>query len=323
MKGNENGFAGALFFSLVGIGTLLKVDDIIAGATAAAIFALLAAICLRISLTGIAAAEEKRYQQNSIHLSQLAQQISDGFVVTSSVMQNFSDTANILHESLHDIRAGLQEFSNFPDFSDTREAFGAILEGVEDNTGRTIFALKEINDKIAATSEVMAKLPETLNENFAKLNAAVEENKIEPALKNLTIKEDMEKICATMTELLEKANEPDDFQKSAEEIQKEIAALSKIIVETAEKSRAVSDSSLQLEKVVREAATTFKEISEQLALNSEGLGEMFDDMSKDFKKLNDKLDTHNNLTEATLEQYLNLTEQDFAILKSITEKIHG
>ena len=50
MNGSENGYAGALFFALISLGAVLKIEDLVTGCAICAGGALLAAISLRRAL---------------------------------------------------------------------------------------------------------------------------------------------------------------------------------------------------------------------------------------------------------------------------------
>ena len=70
MNGNENAFAGAMFFALMSLGAVLKIDDIMIGGAIGAGCALLATIFLRLALNKSAQASEEDHQRMEISSEQ-------------------------------------------------------------------------------------------------------------------------------------------------------------------------------------------------------------------------------------------------------------
>ena len=352
LNGSENGFAGALFFSLVSIGALLKVDDII-GWGIGAFSALAAAICLRKALAQAADAAEDDHQRIEIQFQQLRNKVGESSSHTASAMSSIGETSDTLREDLQGIRSRMATLDNLSQIAETSGAMGAALQRIEDNTSEFNSSLKkilegfdaqknssqELAEKIEKITEknsaAVEKLSESVGEDLKKISAACEEkkNSVQTGIKLMQVvgqmikapafAKDLEQISVAMDALTIKLEILDEIKTSAENIQTGIADLTKINGAVAVQNKNMAEASAKVETAVLESSTEFKEVSSKLDSSSENLSVMFDDMRKDLNKLTTKLDAYNGLTKATLEQYTNLTEQDVRILEKISERVNG
>lgn len=308
MNGSANGFAGALFFSLVAVGIVLSLEGILSWIIG--IFsAMFAAVSLRKALVQMAEAAEEDHQRIEIQFQQLRRAVGDSSSSNSLAMDSISEISGTVQENLHGMRSRLATLDNLQTIAETNAAMGSVLKNIEDNTKSTKKFFAELGEKIEKSFLIMTKI----SENMEKISAAGEANKIALAtnvkllqalgqiLKNPSFAKEVEKIS-------EKINLLDEIQKNLSESGESITALVKISAE-------MSQNNSKLEN--------FGIVSEKIVSSTENLTEMFNEVKKEISELTKKIEAYNGLTKATLDQYSNLTEQDVRILEKIAEKVNG
>lgn len=329
MNGSANGFAGALFFSLVSIGVILAVGDII-GWGIGAVSAIFAAVSLRSAFVQAAEAAEEDHQRIEIQFQQLRQKVGENSSSGSMAMlhQSISEISETIQDNLHGMRTRLAELDNLQIIAETNAAIGAALKNIEDNTKLTEKSLQEVSKKIAETSGEIQKVSKNLTKNLETLCTLGENNKsalqtgiklmqvFGQILKNPAFAKDLEKISESTEKIIEKTDLLGDVNKNLSDSKEEVSALVKILEEISEKN-------LNLENSTVEAAKKFSEVGEKIISTNESLTEMLDGMRKEVSALTKKIEAYNGLTKATLDQYSNLTEQDIRVLEKIAEKVNG
>ncbi len=341
MNGSENGFAGALFFSLVSLGAILKIDDII-GLIVAVISAVAAATFLRRALTNAADAAEEDHQRIEIQFQQLRQKINEGYGTTAEAMSAVTETSNLLQENLQGIRSRLATLDNLSALSETIAAIGASIKSIEDSSASTEINVRRLGEKFSDVANSVEKNSETMNElsksfsaDFQKLQEIGEENKsslqtsvkllgvVGQLLKVPAFAKDFEKISDSIDELGNKLQVIEELKKSFDAAQEETSELVRIAGEISSQNLSVVEATTNLENATLDSADNFKEVGKKIVSGTENLTAMFDDVRKELSTLTKKLDAYNGLTRATLEQYSNLTEQDVRILEKISERINA
>ena len=329
MNGSANGFAGALFFSLVSIGVILAVGDII-GWGIGAVSAIFAAVSLRSAFIQAAESAEEDHQRLEIQFQQLRQKVGENSSSGSMAMlhQSISEISETIQDNLHGMRTRLAELDNLQIIAETNAAIGAALKNIEDNTKLTEKSLQEVSKKIAETSGEIQKVSKNLTKNLETLCTLGENNKsalqtgiklmqvFGQILKNPAFAKDLEKISESTEKIIEKTDLLGDVNKNLSDSKEEVSALVKILEEISEKN-------LNLENSTVEAAKKFSEVGEKIISTNESLTEMLDGMRKEVSALTKKIEAYNGLTKATLDQYSNLTEQDIRVLEKIAEKVNG
>ena len=329
MNGSANGFAGALFFSLVAIGVILATGDII-GWGIGAVSALFAAISLRSAFIQSAEAAEEDHQRIEIQFQQLRQKVGENSSSNSSMamVQSMTEISETVQDNLHGMRSRLSALDNLQVIAETNSAIGAALKNIEDNTKLTEKSLQKVAAKIEETSGEVQKVSKSLAKNLETLCSLGENNKATlqtgiklmqvfgQILKNHAFAKELEKISASTEKIIEKTNLLDDVNQNLSDSKTEISALIKILEEISEKNLSVENSTV-------EAAEKFSEVGEKIISTNENLTEMLDGMRKEVSALTKKIEAYNGLTKATLDQYSNLTEQDIRVLEKIAEKING
>ena len=342
MNGSENGFAGSLFFALVSIGALLKVDDIV-GWIIGAISALAAAICLRKALSQSADGIEENHQRIEIQFQQLRNKVGESASLTASAMSSIGDASDTLKADLQGIRSRMAELDNLPQIAETSGAMGAVLQRIEDNTGEVNASMKKILESFEEQKNFSQGLAEKIEKNLAEnIGADIKKlceisdetkNSIQTGVKLMQVvgqmvktpafAKDIEQISVAMDALTIKLEILDEMKAQVENIQNGLNELSKLNGAVAVQNKNVAEAAMKVENAVTESSVAFKEVSEKLDSSSQNLSVLFDDMRKDLTKLTTKLDAYNGLTKATLEQYATLTEKDVRILEKISERVNG
>ena len=111
MNGSENCYAGALFFALISLGAILKVDDVF-GWLIGAGCALLAAISLRRAMVKAAQAVEEDHQRMEIQFQQLRSKVIETSEANITAMNSVNDAAKLIQENMEVIRVRLAELDN-------------------------------------------------------------------------------------------------------------------------------------------------------------------------------------------------------------------
>lgn len=308
MNGSANGFAGALFFSLVAVGMILAVEGVI-GWVVGAFSAIFAAVNLRRALIQSAEAAEEDHQRLEIQFQQLRRTVGESSSSNSFAMDSISEISGTVQENLHGMRSRLAALDNLQTIAETNSAMGAVLKNIEDNTKPNEKIFLELGEKMEKNFAILTKL----SDNIEKICAIEETSKtalttnvkllqaLGQILKNPSFAKEIEKIS-------EKINSLDEMQKILSDTQEKLSALVTISID-------MSENNSKLEN--------FGEVSEKIISTAENLTEMFGDVKKEISELTKKIEAYNGLTKATLEQYSNLTEQDVRILERIAEKVNG
>ena len=257
MNGSENGYAGALFFALVSLGAIFKVDDVIGlfvGATAA----LFAAISLRRALVQAAQAAEEDHQRIEIQLQQLRSKVSETSSVNVQAMTSVGEAAQLLQENLEVIRVRLAELDNLTDLTGHADTIRQTLAALEEDSIALNTSLEKIfavvsQEKGSDTSDLVAQSFIALTDEIKRINdnAAFNKNSLETALKllqfiaqeikNPAYVKELEKINSsvetlaarteTLTICTETLSARADFDEYFDELKNSVAAVEKNLAE--------------------------------------------------------------------------------------------
>ena len=341
MNGSENGFAGALFFSLIAVGAILKIDDV-AGLAVAVVSAMAAATCLRRALVKAADAAEEDHQRIEIQFQQLRQKINEGYSTTAEAMSAITETSNTLQENLQGIRSRLAALDNLNALAETVSAVGASVKSIEDSSASTEINIRRLGEKFSdvanateKNSQTVGELSKTFSTELQKIHSLGEENKsslqtatkllgvVGQLLKNPSFVKNFETLQNSVEELGNKLQTVDELKNSFDATQEKISELVRLVEEITNQNQSVVDATSSLEKATLDSADNFREVGKQIVTGTENLTTMFDDVRHELSSLTKKLDAYNGLTRATLEQYSNLTEQDVRLLEKISERINA
>ena len=194
MNGSENGYAGALFFALMSLGALIKLDDII-GLIVGAVCAILSAISLRLAVIKSAQAVEEDHQRIEIQFQQLRSKVNEASAVNAEAMNSVNDAAQLVKENLQVIRVRLAELDNLTQIAEDSQLLRSTLANFGENSS-------------AINSELEKKF-EQLNEietaNKASLQTILKlVQLVAQLIKNQTYSKDLEKINSSLVRLAEK-----------------------------------------------------------------------------------------------------------------------
>ena len=191
MNGSENCYAGALFFALISLGAILKVDDVF-GWLIGAGCALLAAISLRRAMVKAAQAVEEDHQRMEIQFQQLRSKVIETSEANITAMNSVNDAAKLIQENMEVIRVRLAELDNLTQLTD---------------------CAKDIQTSAASLEENSSALNMTLEREFETINTLAEMNKnslqsilkilqlIRQIMENPAYVKDLEKINASFAKL--------------------------------------------------------------------------------------------------------------------------
>ncbi len=343
MNGTENGYAGALFFSLVSLGALLKIDEVL-GWGIGAFAALLAAICLKKAINSAAMAAEEDHQRIEIQFNQLRAKVGESSSSNSSAMNSLGEASETVKENLQGIRSRLAELDALPQIAETSEKLVALLKNFETDSQSTAANLKTISE----AAQIQAESSREISENVAKvsntvetligemkmLNETSESSKatLQTGLKLLQVvgqmvksppfAEDIKQLCASVDAMIVKV-------EMIEDIKDDFAGLVKNTGEITLQNKSVTDATLKLEESVRNitervdsGTAGLSEFTGQISGGAAELKNSLENMRQDITKLTNKLDAYNGLMKATIEQYSTLSEQDVRVLERIAEKVN-
>ncbi len=344
MNGGENGYAGALFFALVSMGALLKIDEVF-GWGIGAVGAVLAAICLKKAINASAMAAEEDHQRIEIQFQQLRSKIGESSHSNySSTMASLGEASETVSENLQGIRSRLAELDNLPQISATLSEISESVKNFENRSEPAAATFRTISEAVqmqAESSKDIAEKSAKISETFETLSADVktlketcEESKstLQTGLKLLQVfgqimkapafTEDLKNICASVDAMIVKV-------EMIEDLRDDFAALAKNTGDIAAQNKSITDANIKLEESVRaitekvdSGSAGLSEFTGQISGGAAELKNSLENMRSDIAKLTNKLDAYNGLMKATIEQYSTLTEQDVRVLERIAEKVN-
>ncbi len=299
MNGSENGYAGALFFALVSLGAILKVDDVV-GLFVGAASALFAAVSLRRALVQSAQAAEEDHQRIEIQLQQLRRKVSETSSLNAAAMTSVNDAAQLVQENLQVIRVRLGELDNLSDLSRNAEGIRSSLASLEENSAALTATVEKFLSSVAA-QEKSADSTELVIQSFGALaeevklfneTSAANKHSLQTVLKLLQLVAQVVKNPAYAKNL-------DKIGSSVETISTRTTALDAL-------KTSADDAQKNLAELVRINTSLAKNFSSTL-----------DDLRFDVAKLSAKLEAINSA-----DKHAALTDQDINLLKKIAAKIN-
>lgn len=193
MFGSENAYAGALFFALISLGSLLKVEDIF-GWFIGVGSAVIAAICLRRALFKAAQAVEEDHQRMEIQFQQLRTKVIETSEANIIAMNSVNDAAKLIQENMETIRVRLAELDNLTQLTECAKEIKSSTASLEENS----FAL---NRTLETEFETLNIIVATNRENLQAILKHLQT--IGQLLKNPSYAKDLEKLNSTFAKLSE------------------------------------------------------------------------------------------------------------------------
>lgn len=334
MDNSENCFAGALFFTLVSVGTFLKVDDVAISVAIGIISALIASIFLKMGVNRAADEADEAHQQLSNEIRRLNQNqaTTDYSSEThhNAQMAAVNEVADAIRDHFKVLQTSLTDLKILAEISATNKAIHAKLDNldVKARSEEIEVALRKLADNLNRTNDAITALSESMAEDFKKLSgisaasgATAEE--ILSELKESSNADDFAKVNESVATLIEKVDVLADLKGLVEKSGADVNILMQVSKNISVQNQKFVEIAANAENSVRNTMTKFEGVGVTFAATTRSLTKLFDDMDRDIIKLTDKFDTYNGLMRATLEQYSNLTDQDVTILEKIAEKING
>ena len=205
MFGSENAYAGALFFALVCLGALIKLNDI-AGCLIGAGSALLAAISLRLALVKAAQASEEDHQRMEIQFQQLRSKILETSEANIEAMTSVNDAAQLLQENIQVIRVRLAELDNLTQLAECTAEIKSTLESLEENSSALNLTLEKEFEKLNSIENAKREILQTVLERLQLF---------EKTLKSPDYAKEMGKINLSINALTEQLKNLQDESQTA------------------------------------------------------------------------------------------------------------
>ena len=205
MFGSENAYAGALFFALVCLGALIKLNDI-AGCLIGAGSALLAAISLRLALVKAAQETEENHQRMEIQFQQLRSKILETSEANITAMTSVNDASQLLQENIQVIRVRLAELDNLTQLAECTAEIKSTLESLEENSSALNLTLEKEFEKLNSIENAKREILQTVLERLQLF---------EKTLKSPDYAKEMGKINLSINALTEQLKNLQDESQTA------------------------------------------------------------------------------------------------------------
>lgn len=285
MNGSENSYASALFFTIVSLGALLKIDDVTSYAIGAGA-AILAAISLRNALIKSAQATEENHQRMEVQFQQLRTKIIEASSASTTAMTSLNDVTKLLQDNLKTIREQSTSLDSLINLVKDAESITSLVASVEENSAALNVELEKISvaiqsqEKFSDSAE-LKKLIELEETNKANLQSVLKIlQSVSQMMKVPTYTKSFERINTTIEKLTAQKNP--SYTKELAEIHSAITNLDAL------KSSAVDAN---------------KNLTELVKLNgalSRSFTTTLDDLRLDMVKLSARLEELNDLINQKL-----------------------
>ena len=194
MNGSENGYAGALFFALMSLGAILKLDELV-GWFVGAGCAVLSAICLRAALIKSAQAAEEDHQRIEIQFQQLRSKVSEMSAANVETMNSINDAAQLVQKNLLEIRVRLAELDNLTQIAEDSQLLRSTLANLNEN-------FSAINSELENKFEQLNTIEQVNKANLQTIMKLLQ--LVAQLIKNQSYAKDLEKINSSLVMLAEK-----------------------------------------------------------------------------------------------------------------------
>lgn len=339
---NEDSMAGSLFFALLSIAVLFKLDEITEitgiGLGVGVICAIISAFFLKKSIMQAAIAEEENHQRLEIQFQQLRHKLGDGDGSSEETVRAIVNGSNRIEEELQVIRDKLVFLESLTQIAEssaeTKTAFQESLKSIDENIKspqeliKTLANNSEAETKLVKiTVEKMSAIEEklsSLEEISKKLNETSESSQttVQTGLKLLQVIGQMLKAPAFAKDLTQLGKTMETFNEKLDKLESldKLEALDKL--ETLEKLEKLD--TLQQLEALEEIKTNMIEVSEKLS-NLSKLSDAVSDSGQSMTTSVDQLsEVNRGINEETSrvsENVINLTsgveKSSLSIIKAI------
>ena len=194
MNGSENGYAGALFFTLISLGALIKLEGVI-GWTVGAGCACLAAISLRLAFIKSAQEIEENHQRMEIQFQQLRSKVGETSATNFEAMNSINDAAQLVQKNLLEIRVRLAELDNLTQIAEDSQLLRSTLANLNEN-------FSAINSELENKFEQLNTIEQVNKANLQTIMKLLQ--LVAQLIKNQSYAKDLEKINSSLVMLAEK-----------------------------------------------------------------------------------------------------------------------
>ena len=318
MNGRETSAAAALFFSLLSIGVLLKVDDLPIAVGSAAVCALLAALMMKKTIMQAALEAEENHQRLEVQFQQLRSKISGEQI-------ELLEKQNKLIEGMSNKLSGLENVGQ----NNRADEIKTLLESLVEAQKYTTLEIEKIPTRLDRHSEQAQENVETLvkelqnvGEKFVILSEQNERMLEKLEALNSVVTTGV-KIVQVMGQLMKNPPAAKELTHVSEMIDDVNAKLEKLAaLENVEKIHAtIIENSKNFDEVLDGVRENIMSMTFQFEKSMTEFGEQIKGLAAETEKLVERIDAYNGLTKATLEQYSMLTEQDVQVLQDLSRKL--
>lgn len=243
MNGSENAYAGAMFFALISLSAVLKIEDFIIGGAVGAGCALLAAIFFRIALNKSAQATEEDHQRMEVQFQQLRTKIIESNESNIAATNSLGEVAQLLQKNLQLMNDRQTELKNLTEIARNIESINLTLLKMNDKQ-RGFDNLNELAKNVEAIKLILLKINDeqihfdNLNE-LAKKVEAINSTLVGLEENSFAVNTGLEKIFVAVQSQA-KSTDSDEFKKLLENIQT-IMKILHVIAQTVRNTSYVND----------------------------------------------------------------------------------
>ena len=322
MNGRETSAAAALFFSLLSIVLLLKLDELAgtgAGIGGAAVCALIAAFMMKKTIMQAALEAEDNHQRLEVQFQQLRSKLSGEQI-------DLLEKQTRLLENMTKKLSGLENLNrDEPDNEELKTLLESLVEShkyitlelekiparLDNQTEQSHENVESLVKEIQAVSDkftILAEQNEKLLEKLEGLHSIVATGvKIVQVMGQLMKNPPGTKDLVHMAEVSDRINEKLEKLETLDNVEK--------IHET------IVENSKSVDEVLEGVSKNMASMSTQFNKSLTEFGEQLKGLAAETEKLVERIDAYNGLTKATLDQYSMLTEQDVRVLEELTRKM--
>ena len=310
---NEDTMAGSLFFALLSIAMLFKLDEVTEisgiGLAVGVICAIISAFFLKKSIMQSAITEEENHQRLEIQFQQLRHKISDGGGSSNEdTVKAIVRSSERIEEELQVIRDKLTVMENMPQLAESNEGIKTSLNSLITN----LEGLQESGKALANNSDADLKLSKiivekmttfdekltNLESNSKKLNETTEagQTTVQTGLKLLQVIGQMLKAPAFAKDLTQLGKSMETFNEKLEKLDK-LEALNKL--EALDKL-----DTLQQLGLLEDIKSTILEVSDKLT----NLSALSDTVSESGQAMTSSVDQLNEVNKGINEETVQVKE---------------
>ena len=319
MNGRDTSAAMAVFFALLSIGLLLKLDDIAMSCGGAAACAAFAALMTKKAILHASSEFEDVYQRLEAQIHQLRSKLGGDQVKQLEHQTRLLD--------------GISNKLNNPDNGEHNDKLGDELKNALEQMIEAQKAVPLELEKISARIDEQIEQSKTNTESITKELTGTSEKFTELSEQNAKLVEKLEALNSVITTGVKLVQVMGQLMKNPP-VAKDISHLAETVDGVNEKLMSVEklEQLEQIHTTIIENGKAVDEVMNGVRENMMGMtfqfdksmaefGELLKGLTAEVEKLVERIDAYNGLTKATLEQYSMLTEQDVRILEDLTRKL--